>query len=111
MSTQTSETDTDMRPEYDFSEGVRGKYAATLREEGYTIREYRYSRWGGLPPHRCYKTVLGTFDPTRLLSIRAVVIGTTTTESYHRRGLAPEPVGWQSFGYTLRSSVRQRRLS
>ena len=29
-----------MRAEYDFSGGVRGKYAATLREEGYTIREY-----------------------------------------------------------------------
>ena len=40
MSTQTPETDTDMLPEYDFSGGVRGKYAATLREEGYSIREY-----------------------------------------------------------------------
>jgi hypothetical protein len=30
--------DEDMRPEYDFSGGVRGKYAKTLREEGYSIR-------------------------------------------------------------------------
>ncbi len=27
-----------MRPEYDFSGGVRGKYAKTLRENGYVIR-------------------------------------------------------------------------
>ena len=33
-------SETDMRPEHDFSEGVRGKYAATLRREAYTIREY-----------------------------------------------------------------------
>ena len=30
-------------------------------------------------------------------------------EPYHH-GLTPVPVGWQSFGYTLRFSVRQRRL-
>ncbi len=28
------------RPEYDFSGGVRGKYARTLKENGYTIRIY-----------------------------------------------------------------------
>lgn len=28
----------EMRPEYDFSGGVRGKYAAALREKGYTVR-------------------------------------------------------------------------
>lgn len=27
-----------MQPEYDFSGGVRGKYAKVLKEEGYTIR-------------------------------------------------------------------------
>lgn len=27
-----------MRPEYDFSGGVRGKYADTLRKRGYTVR-------------------------------------------------------------------------
>ncbi|MEK7809826.1 MAG: hypothetical protein AAB571_12185 [Chloroflexota bacterium] len=31
----------DMRPEYDFSNGVRGKYAKELRENGYTIRVYQ----------------------------------------------------------------------
>ena len=41
---QTPETNTHMRPEYDFCGGVRGKYAATLREEGYSIvgREVHY---------------------------------------------------------------------
>lgn len=29
-----------MRAEYDFSKGLRGKYATALREEGYAIREY-----------------------------------------------------------------------
>ena len=32
--------DDDMRPEYDFSGGVRGKYAKAIRENGYTIRVY-----------------------------------------------------------------------
>lgn len=36
----TTPTDDDILPEYDFSGGVRGKYAKTLREEGYTIRIY-----------------------------------------------------------------------
>jgi hypothetical protein len=31
---------TDMRSEYDFGGGMRGKHAAALRREGYTIREY-----------------------------------------------------------------------
>lgn len=30
----------DMRPEYDFSGGVRGKHYKVLREEGYTVRIY-----------------------------------------------------------------------
>jgi hypothetical protein len=30
----------DMQPEYDFSGGIRGKYARTLKENGYTIRIY-----------------------------------------------------------------------
>lgn len=30
--------DDEMRPEYDFSGGVRGKYAAALRKGGYTVR-------------------------------------------------------------------------
>ena len=32
--------DDDMRPEYDFSGGVRGKHYKFLREEGYVIRVY-----------------------------------------------------------------------
>jgi len=32
--------DDDMRPEYDFSGGVRGKHYKVLREEGYVIRVY-----------------------------------------------------------------------
>jgi hypothetical protein len=31
----------DMQLEYDFSGGVRGKYAKTLRENGYTLRVYK----------------------------------------------------------------------
>lgn len=31
-------TDDDMRPEYDFAGGVRGKYAKALRESGFSIR-------------------------------------------------------------------------
>ena len=34
---KTAHTADEMRPEYDFSGGVRGKYAKTLRENGYTI--------------------------------------------------------------------------
>jgi hypothetical protein len=32
--------DDDMRPEYDFSDGVRGKHYKVLREEGYIVRIY-----------------------------------------------------------------------
>ena len=32
--------DDDMRPEYDFAGGVRGKHHKVLREEGYIIRVY-----------------------------------------------------------------------
>lgn len=32
--------DDDMRPEYDFSGGVRGKHYKVLREEGYVVRIY-----------------------------------------------------------------------
>jgi hypothetical protein len=42
----------DMRPEYDFTGGVRGKYARELRENGYTIRAYNAD---------------GTFTETRVL--------------------------------------------
>jgi hypothetical protein len=39
-------------PETDFSRGVRGKYAATLKKDGYVIRVYRRN---------------GTFTETRVL--------------------------------------------
>jgi hypothetical protein len=32
--------DDEMRPEYDFSGGVRGKHCKVLREEGYIVRVY-----------------------------------------------------------------------
>ena len=32
--------DDDMRPEYDFTGGVRGKHYKVLREEGYIVRVY-----------------------------------------------------------------------
>jgi hypothetical protein len=48
----SDESEPDMRAEYDFSEGVRGKFAAALREEGYTIREFGAD---------------GTFTETRVL--------------------------------------------
>ncbi len=41
MKNKTSQVkDDDMRPEYDFTSGVRGKYARELRENGYSIRVY-----------------------------------------------------------------------
>jgi hypothetical protein len=39
-STRTENLADDMRPEYDFSGGVRGKYAKAIRENGCTIRVY-----------------------------------------------------------------------
>jgi predicted RNase H-like HicB family nuclease len=67
MSTQTPETDTDMRPEYDFSGGVRGKYAATTREEGYTIREYNAD---------------GTYTETRVLGEKTVILAPDVWEYF-----------------------------
>jgi hypothetical protein len=51
--------DSGARPEYDFSGGVRGKYAKTLREEGYTIRVYHDD---------------GTFTEQRILGEKTVVL-------------------------------------
>ena len=48
-----------MRPEYDFSGGVRGKYARALREQGYTIRVYEAD---------------GTYTETRVLGEKTVVL-------------------------------------
>lgn len=48
-----------MLPEYDFSGGVRGKYAKALREQGYTIRVYEAD---------------GTYTETRVLGENTVVL-------------------------------------
>ncbi len=48
-----------MMPEYDFSGGVRGKYAKALREQGYTIRVYESN---------------GTYSETRVLGAKTVVL-------------------------------------
>ena len=49
----------DVRPEYDFSGGVRGKYARQLREEGCTIRVYEAD---------------GTYSETHVLGEKTVVL-------------------------------------
>ena len=68
MNKQASDVDeTDMNPEYDFSGGVRGKYAATLREEGYTIREYDTD---------------GTFTETRVLGEKTVTLAPDVWEYF-----------------------------
>jgi hypothetical protein len=54
-----TETSDDMRAEYDFSGGVRGKYAKALREQGYTIREYHDD---------------GTFTETRVMGEKTVIL-------------------------------------
>jgi len=48
-----------MRPEYDFRGGVRGKYAKSLREDGYTIRIYHDD---------------GTFTEEHVLAEMAVIL-------------------------------------
>jgi hypothetical protein len=68
MNKQASdEGETDMRAEYDFSGGVRGKYAAALREEGYTIREYNAD---------------GTFVETRVLGEKTVTLAPDVWEYF-----------------------------
>jgi len=59
--------ETDMRPEYDFTEGVRGKYATTLREEGYMIREYNAD---------------GTFTETHVLGEKTVTLASDVWEYF-----------------------------
>ena len=68
MNKQASdEGETDMRAEYDFGGGVRGKYAAALREEGYTIREYNAD---------------GTFVETRVLGEKTVTLAPDVWEYF-----------------------------
>ena len=52
-------SDNDLLPEYDFSGGVRGKYARALREHGYSIRVYEAD---------------GTYSETRVLGEKTVVL-------------------------------------
>ncbi len=40
MAETTPAVDDELRPEYDFTGGVRGKHYRVLREEGYTVRVY-----------------------------------------------------------------------
>ncbi len=54
-----SETPLDIRPEYDFSGGIRGKYAKTLKKNGYTIRVYHAD---------------GTYTEKRVLGEKTVVL-------------------------------------
>ncbi len=55
----TNTFDDDMLPEYDFSGGVRGRYAKTLREQGYSIRVYNDD---------------GTYSERRVLGEQTVVL-------------------------------------
>jgi hypothetical protein len=48
-----------VRPEYDFSGGVRGKYAKTLRGEGYALRVFEAD---------------GTYSETRVLGEKTVML-------------------------------------
>jgi hypothetical protein len=57
----------DIRPEYDFSKGVRGKYAKALRKNGYTIRV-------------CHSD--GTFTEKRVLGENAVLLEPDVSEYF-----------------------------
>jgi len=59
LSKTTTTSAEDMQPEYDFSAGVRGKYAKALREHGYTIRVYEAD---------------GTYTETRVLGEKTVLL-------------------------------------
>ena len=59
--------DDDVRPEYDFTGGVRGKYARELRENGYTIRVYNAD---------------GTFTETHVLGEKTVVLAPDVSEYF-----------------------------
>jgi len=68
MNKPTSDVnETEMRSEYDFSGGVRGKYAAALHEEGYVIREYNAD---------------GTYSETRVLAEKTVTLAPDVWEYF-----------------------------
>jgi hypothetical protein len=56
-----------MRPEHDFSGGVRGKYAKRLMENGYTIRIYHAD---------------GTFSERRVLGEKTVILDADVWEYF-----------------------------
>ena len=56
-----------MQPEYDFSDGVRGKYAKRLKEDGYTIRIYHND---------------GTFSERRVLGEKTVTLDADVWEYF-----------------------------
>ena len=60
-------TNTEMRSEYDFSGGIRGKYAKRLKESGYTIRIYHSD---------------GTFSDRQVLGEKTVVLDTDVWEYF-----------------------------
>ncbi len=57
----------EMRPEYDFSGGVRGKYSKSLKENGCTIRIFHTD---------------GTFSEKRVLGEKTVVLDTDVWEYF-----------------------------
>ena len=57
----------EMRPEYDFSGGVRGKYAKKLKKKGYSIRIYHKD---------------GTFSERRVLGEKAVILDADVWEYF-----------------------------
>ena len=59
MTTSKEKPDDEMLPEYDFSGGVRGKYAKRLKEDGCIIRVYHNN---------------GTFSERRVLGEKTVVL-------------------------------------
>jgi hypothetical protein len=68
MNNQASDSnEAEMRAEYDFTGGVRGKYAAALREDGYTIQEYNTD---------------GTFTETRVLGEKTVTLAPDVWEYF-----------------------------
>ena len=69
MKTTTSKQHThdDMQPEYDFSGGIRGKYAKALKENGYVIRIYHHD---------------GTFSERRVLGEKTVILDADVWEYF-----------------------------
>ncbi len=57
----------DMQPEYDFSGGIRGKYAKRLKENGYTIRIYHPD---------------GTFSERRVLGEKTIILDADVWEYF-----------------------------